>query len=684
VSSLATERSDGAPGSSPATSGTRARSLGNTADVTVALALGAGFALVAFLTTGGVDIGPNTWTEIALCSVAALLVIALLLFGAPGRPWGTATLLLFAAVVALGFASIGWSVEPENSWQAANQTLAYLAAFGGAIVLVRLAPHRWRGLVYAIALVATVVSGYALLNKVFPATLDPREQLGRLRAPFDYWNATGLMAALGLPPCVWVGARREPGQLARALTVPAISILLAVIVLSYSRGSIAAAAIGIGCWFVVVPLRLRGVLILALGALGATAIAGWALAHRALTHDNVALPARTGAGHTFGLVLLVAVALMALVGWAAALAMERVTVTERVRRGAGIALICLVALLPLVGVAALAASSRGLTGEVSHLWSKLTSSSGAVNNTASRLGQLSSSRPRFWREGLKVGEHAPIAGVGALGYGTARTRYTNDVYKADHAHSYVIETFADFGLIGVAVNLALLVAWVIAVGRVVWPRPPSASEHTPEWIGLVTLLAVVVIFGVHSLVDWTWFIPGTAVPALVCAGWLAGRGPLGHPIGRVAHRRRLAASPGAAAATLAVAAVALIAGWFIWQPLRSVNADAAAIAAASRGQSAMAIADEHTATSIDPFALQPLYDLSAIYDGVGDPAAAQRALAQAVARQPSNPDPWFQLGRYELDRGEPRRAVAALEVAHRLDLGSTQITELLAQARTAT
>ena len=43
---------------------------------------------------------------------------------------------------------------------------------------------------------------------------------------------------------------------------------------------------------------------------------------------------------------------------------------------------------------------------------------------------------------------------------------------------------------------------------------------------MVTLLAVVVTYAVSSLIDWTWFIPGVTVPALVCAGWLAGRGPL--------------------------------------------------------------------------------------------------------------------------------------------------------------
>ena len=50
---------------------------------------------------------------------------------------------------------------------------------------------------------------------------------------------------------------------------------------------------------------------------------------------------------------------------------------------------------------------------------------------------------------------------------------------------------------------------------------------------MVTLLAIVVVFGVHSFVDWTWFVPGNAVLALLCAGWLVGRGPTDEPIVRL-------------------------------------------------------------------------------------------------------------------------------------------------------
>ena len=66
---------------------------------------------------------------------------------------------------------------------------------------------------------------------------------------------------------------------------------------------------------------------------------------------------------------------------------------------------------------------------------------------------------------------------------------------------------------------------------------PSAADA--ERCGGFTILAVAIAFGVHSAIDWTWFIPGAAVPALLCAGWLAGRGALG-----AAPARAAAASPG--------------------------------------------------------------------------------------------------------------------------------------------
>jgi O-Antigen ligase len=649
-------------------------------DAGVGLGLVAGLGLLAFLTTGGVDLGPNTWAEIALLLIGVALAVAVLLGGARAPAWGGATLTLFVAVTALTAVSIAWSVQPDNSWQEASRTLSYVAAFGGAVALGRLIPERWPALIGAIAVLSTVISAYALILKVFPATLDPGETFGRLRAPFDYWNATGLMAALGLPACLWAGARRERGRALRAFCVPATGVLLTVLVLSYSRSAVLAAVVGLACWFAVVPLRLRGAAMFVLGLLGGGSISAWALATHPITHDHAALAARTTAGHSFGLVLLLVLVLMTIAGFAAAFAMDFVVLPERLRRRLGIALVTLVALVPVGAVAAMAASSRGLTGEVSHIWTTLTNPKEGVGNAPGRLVQFGNSRPLYWGEATKVGEHALLKGVGAAGYGIARTRYTTNPLIVEHAHSYVFETFADFGLIGLALNVALLVAWVLAAARAVGARTRVPRELSPERAGLLTLLSVVVVFGVHSTIDWTWFVPGTAVPALLCAGWLAGRGPLASPVGRRPQRRQLSRSPGMSAAIAGLVATAVIAAWAIWQPLHSADADAAAITALGRGDTKAALTDARAAAARDPVSVEPLWELSAIFSAIGNHQAAHDQLVKAITLQPENPATWRQLGFFDLQYHQPGKALGALRHALGLDRTSAETKQAIDQA----
>jgi hypothetical protein len=739
VSTLATAPTRGTPEPAGEVPPSGARRMGLTADLVVGVALATGFGLIVFAATGGTELAPNTWVQIALIAIGAGCGLAVILLGARGRAWGVVTVALFAALAALTYASIAWSVQPANSWVEANRTLSYLAAFGAAVALARLAPSRWPALVWAVGTVAVVACGYGLLAKVFPASLNASDPFGRLRVPFSYWNATGLMAGLGLPACLWAGARPTVSRWVRALTVPAIAVLVTALMLSYSRGALIAVVVGLACWFVLVPFRLRAILLLALGAIGGAIATAWALKHHAITHDYATLAARTTAGHEFGVVLLGVVAVMAIAGLTAAYGIERIAVAEPVRRRIGTALIVCVAIVPVVAIAGVAASSRGLTGEISHVWNEVTSPNSHVSNSASRLAALGSSRPLYWSEGLKVGEHALLTGVGAGGFDTARTRYSSSTLVVAHAHSYLIETFADFGLIGLAISFALFGAWGLAVGRTFGigrgrrarapgdaaaaeagfatsengaraPDPAgnangathapiagaapnlagatpevaaAASPYAAERAGLITLLATVVIFGISSLIDWTWFVPGVAVPALVCAGWLAGRGPIDAPIGRAKDRRRLSTSPGVAAIGLGIVAATIVAAWFVWQPLHSQNAFDAAISAMSDGNSTAALADAQSAAASNPVSVEPLWELSEIYSARRDPTDARQELVKAIEIQPSNPETYEQLGQFDLAHNQAIVAVLELQTAQLLDQSSAPLNQQLAAAESA-
>ena len=638
-------------------------------DALTAVGLAAALALLAFTTTGGTELAPNTWAEIGLVLIGVCALVAITQRPIAGARNGLPTLVAFGTFAALTVLSITWSVVPDQSWLEANRMLAYLAALGAAIALVRVQPACWRGVIAAIALFAVGLSAWALLGKVFPAALDPGALFGSLQAPFAYRNAVGLVAAMGLPPLVWAGARRDGGPWSRALSVPAIAILLTALVLAYSRSALLAAALGLALWFAATPLRLRGAATLALGALAGAGPTLFALHTHALTHDRIALGPRVDAGDGFGIVLALALVVFTGVGLAGAYATDRVALSERTRRQVGIALLVVLALVPLGGLVGAAASSRGLTGQISHAWSSLTNTNGSVSDAPGRLVQLGNTRALYWSEGITLGEHHPLVGAGAGGYATARTRYTTNRGIVAHAHSFPIETFADLGAVGLLVSLVLFLVWGREALRCLKPGALPPAERT----GLLTLASVVVVFGVHSSIDWTWEIPGTAIPALLCAGWLAGR-----TSGRPA-RRASSASRVPALAVLLV--VTLLAGWAIWQPLRASDAVAAAENALVAGHGGQALTLARTAIARDPLAPQPLWTESDVLAAIGDPAAARSALRRAVELQPQNPATWRILGEFELAHHQPQAALAALTRSRQLDPTSAETDAALQQVR---
>ena len=252
-----------------------------------------------------------------------------------------------------------------------------------------------------------------------------------------------------------------------------------------------------------------------------------------------------------------------------------------------------------------------------------------------------------------------------------------------------VQTLSDLGWIGLGLSL-------LRRARV-GARPPRARSacaaatagcrSTPSASALWTMAVVVVIFGVHSAIDWTWFVPGNVVPALLRAGWVAGRGPLRERLLRRAPRAAAGAASAPAAAPRAppsprcrraarrrraAAAVAaprcwrssraLVAAWAAYQPVRSVHAGDEALDRARRAaRSSRPPSIAQIAVDRNPLSVDPLFELAAIEQARGQtPEAAGRARAggRGRARQrrdvaPARPLP-------------PRRARRAAQGARRL------------------
>jgi O-Antigen ligase len=656
---------------------------------------------ITFYAKGGLNLEAMTATEMALTLASGLVIAGAVALGpTAGRVYGTWSVALLVAFTSLTALSVVWSVQPDSSWHDAGRMLAYSAVFGAGVALVRLAPERWPAVLGGLALAAVIVCGYALLTKIFPGSLAPANAYARLEEPFGYWNAIGLTAAMGAICCMWLGARRTGHSLLSALAYPAMGLLLLTLVLAYSRGALAAFAVGAMLWFCLVPLRLCGAAVLIVGGAGAGAVGAWDFSTHALSAEKVGLAARTTAGHQLGALLLAMLLALALAGIAIGFLTARRPPSLTSRRSAGTVLLALIVLAILAVGGALAHSHRGLTGSVSHAFNALTDPNAKPpSNTPDRLTAVASVRARYWKEALQVFDAHPALGAGGEGYATAHLRYRTETLSVRHAHGFIVQTLADLGLVGLLVALALLGAWMAAAGRTANPfnrrwakwraslrageRPGwrrRAEPYTAERVAMLSMLCLVVVFGAHSLVDWTWYVPGNACVALLCAGWLAGRGPLG---AGAAEERKLRRSiePEHARGTAArgwawrparpsrlrgvvagaVIIAALLAAWSEWQPQRSEEARDEALALLARDPHRARAAAER-AISLDPLSAEALFTLANVQNVAGQTGLARATLARAARLQPSNPQTWLELGRFDLSNS-PKAALAELQAA---------------------
>lgn len=745
------------------------------------LAVAGVLCFVTFEAGGGLSLAPMTTTELVLTLASgAIVAAAALLAPRAARAYGIWPLGLLLAFTMLTAISVGWSVTPDSSWQDAGRMLAYSSVFAAAVALVRIAPGYWRALLGGIVLWALAVCGYALLTKVFPAQLDASEVYARLQQPYGYWNAVGLTAGMGTIASLWLGARRNGHALLSACAYPITGLLLVALMFAYSRWALATLAAGIVVWMAIVPLRLRAARLLIVGALGAAPVVAWTFSKHALSSDGVALHERATAGHQLGVLLVAMLLVLAAAGVAIGFQSARQPPSPEVRRRAGVLLAALVVLALGALAGGLAVSKRGFTGTISHdLRSLVDPNAPLPANTPNRLTAIGSVRARYWKEALEAFASRPALGVGASGYEIARLRYRAEPQEeVRHAHGYLVQTLSDLGIAGFALTLALLAAWLACALRATLPlnrrltfaagapqdepasdpaaRPASVlgvrvalpskigiervrAPYTPERTGLLAMLCVVTVFGVHSFADWTWYVPGTACVALLCAGWLAGRGPLvaaangageavlaaqaapdgaqdtvvlhpagvGERVGGQAGPARFLTPPSwwrkpleawrsrtprghqgagrhplpstlALAVAAAAVAFALVAAWTEWQPQRSTQASEEALALLSHNPSA-ALAAARTAVSRDPLSEQALFTLAAVQRASGHVAQGRLTLQTAVREHPSDPQSWLELGIYDL-RGRPRAALSELRAAVYLNPQSIPVQNAYVEA----
>lgn len=568
--------------------------------------------------SGAIDLGEGTGsgpTAMFLALALGAPVAALAVWWAAPRgafrPWTVRVGLGAAAGLAAWSAmSILWAAAPDLAWLEANRMALALCALTLGVGVARTTPRPGAAVAVGMTAVALPVAVWGLATKVAPTLVGPDRGFARLSEPMDYWNALALLMALALPGAMWLTGRPGARPVERMLAAAGITVLVVTLVLTYSRGGIVVALLAVALCVWLMPHRLALLGTAAAGVAGAVLPLAYGLTTGALTVDGIAAAERRGAGIALGWRILVGLVVAGALVFVVLRVAPRLHPHSRVLRRAGAAAL-------LVALVALAVTGGMKYDSIANRIDRLGDDS-SVGNTAGRLTDPSLNRRLDWAaEAVRGFADAPLAGHGAGGFRlihlAERQPPANTRESIRHPHQLATQVAGEVGIVGVILLAAL-------VGAIVGAAIRARRRGADPTIGLA--IAIAAGFMLHVQVDWTWSIPGVAVPAFVACGALLSAG------GASAGPRR--ALPAWGVPALAVAATLAAASAFLpWQAAREVEA-------AYAGD-----AYSHTATarSLNPLAIDADI-LEAGIAATNDPGRALRAARRATTTQPKNPRAW--------------------------------------------
>ncbi len=465
--------------------------------VAAALLLAAPTALAFF--SGGFFTEPRLIAAIA----AWVLVFALALAGPAPLPRSLAGWLALGGLAALGIwsaISIAWAPLRAPAQGNVEEIILYAGALIVAIGALR-SPRAMRAVEPALAAGAAIVICYGLSGRLLPGLVHLAHSShagGRLEQPITYWNSEGLLAAFGLVLCARLAGDVTRPAAMRALGAAAAAPLGAGIYLSYSRGAIAACAVGLLILVTVWPVRpqIRGV--------GVALVAGVLASVCASQFPGVAsLDGGSGAKERDGAIVLVVLVVIA----AAAAFVSARGAREDSEAGVPAA--------PVPG----ARRRWALTGTVVALAAiglligglrEKVSAADLANASPTRLTSVSSNRYDYWRISGRAFVRHPLAGLGSGGFRVFWLRERPIRESVQNSHSLELETAAELGVVGLLALAAMFAGIVLAARRALERQPGIAAG----WC------AAAVVWFLHASIDWDWQLPAVTLPLFVLAGAL--------------------------------------------------------------------------------------------------------------------------------------------------------------------
>ncbi len=500
---------DLAPEREPSPAGARRALPARRIGVAALLALPAALTVYLSVSGGGFFAGTTGFVVVVLI-LAMVLRVTLAErpfegFG-PGLAVAAAGLGLFAVWTLLSFT---WSDSQSRALLEFDRALLYLLVLMLAGSLLRTS-ERLRWMVRAIVTGIVVVCAIGLISRVLPEVwpIAPNIAEDRLSYPLTYWNALGLLAALGIVLAFLLTSDERESRPSRVLAAGALPMLGATLLLTFSRGAILAAAIGVVAF--VLLGRPRGLLSALVAAGPATAIAV-VLTFRAdlLGTARYTTEAAVAQGQDAAIAIALCVTgalLLRLLLLPADRVLSKIYLPPRIRRP-----VIGVATASAVLIAVVVALALDAPGYIDRQYERFLD--GSVVTTATTRDRLSNpgnnGRTDLWEVARDAWQQQRVHGAGAGVYQTLWSRDRPNQAPATDGHSLYLEVLAELGVIGLAL-LALALATVL--GRLAFfARGPDRALYAG-------VLAAGVAWACHAGIDWDWEMPAVTLPFFALGG----------------------------------------------------------------------------------------------------------------------------------------------------------------------
>jgi hypothetical protein len=515
---------------------------------------------------------------------------------------------------------------------------------------------RWlvRGLLLGAAVVCLAGLTSRVLPNVWPTAPDVSNQ--RLSYPVTYWNTLGLLAALGIVLAFHLACTLSERRPVRILAAGVLPLLAATLFFTFSRGAIAAGAIGLVVY--VLFARPRGLLGGVLSTVPPTVVLV-VVAYHANLLDTVdpTTPAAVSQGRHVALVAGLCACASASLRLLFALLLDprllRRSLAPRRTRAATRRAAIAVGLCAVVALAVALGAPHALASDWGRFIGGAPTRGG--NDLRQRLTDPSNDgRTDLWQVALNGFTASPLHGYGAGMYQTlwdrGRPRFTYTI----NAHSLYLQAMAELGVPGIALLATLLIAVLGGLAIRVRARGPRRSLYG-------VLLACAVVWAARAGVDWDWEMPVVTLPFFAAAGLaLSPRG--GRARGGMS-RARGADGRGADGREARVG----------WTPGARGRAILSLLCVAGIVLPVLIVGSQNRLGEAE----------NALYTSTPDCVTASTAARESIGWLDMRPEPFEVLGFCDLRSGRPADAVSQMRRAVRVDPGSWETYYALAIAQAA-